>query len=60
MTADEIKKLRLSLNISQEDFARLLNVGVATVNRWENNHNKPSRLAIQQLNIIREKTQEKV
>jgi len=46
MTIDEIlKKLREELDITQEQLARDLNVSFATLNRWENSHTKPSRLA---------------
>lgn len=50
MTIDEIlKTIRKELNISQETFARELNVSYATLNRWENNKTKPSRLAMEKL-----------
>lgn len=45
MTGDEVKTLRLSLNMTQEDLAHELGVTVSTVNRWENGHTRPSRLA---------------
>jgi len=44
-----LKMLRKELNISQESLARELNVSFATLNRWENNKAKPSRLAILQI-----------
>ena len=50
MTICEILKLvRKELNISQETLARDLNVSYATLNRWENNKAKPSRLAMDKL-----------
>ncbi|MDT4375841.1 helix-turn-helix transcriptional regulator [Blautia coccoides] len=50
MTIDEIIKLiRKEFNISQESLARELNVSYATLNRWENNKAKPSRLAMDKL-----------
>ena len=50
MTIQEIlKKIRKSLSISQETFARDLNVSYATLNRWENNRARPSRLAMDKL-----------
>ncbi|MBE6830337.1 MAG: helix-turn-helix domain-containing protein [Ruminococcaceae bacterium] len=50
MTIDEIlKAIRKELNISQETLARYLNVSFATLNRWENGRNIPSRLALAQL-----------
>jgi len=46
MKLEEIlKKIRKELNISQEQFARDLNVSFTTLNRWENSHTTPSRLA---------------
>ena len=45
MTGHEVKTLRLSLNMTQEDLAHELGVTVSTVNRWENGHTRPSRLA---------------
>jgi transcriptional regulator with XRE-family HTH domain len=46
MTLDEIiKEVRKELSITQEQLARDLNVSSATLSRWENNHNTPSRLA---------------
>lgn len=46
MELDEIlKSIRKELDISQEQFARDLNVSFTTLNRWENNRTTPSRLA---------------
>jgi putative transcriptional regulator len=45
-TGAEIKRLRLSLGMTQIRFAEILGVSFATVNRWENGHAKPSPLAI--------------
>lgn len=46
MTIDEIlKEIRKELNVSQEQLAHELNVSFTTLNRWENNRSKPSRLA---------------
>lgn len=46
MTINEIiKTIRKELNVSQEQLARDLNVSFTTLNRWENNRSKPSRLA---------------
>jgi len=44
-----LKRIRKQLGLSQEDLARELRVSFATVNRWENNHVAPSRLARVQL-----------
>jgi putative transcriptional regulator len=40
-----VAAIRQQLALSQEDLARQLGVSYATVNRWENGHNIPSRLA---------------
>lgn len=45
MTGSEVKALRVSLGMTQEDLAHELGVTVSTVNRWENGHTRPSRLA---------------
>ena len=42
---DLIKQIRNYLHMSQKDFADSLNVTFATVNRWENGHALPNRLA---------------
>ncbi|MBD2336138.1 helix-turn-helix transcriptional regulator [Calothrix sp. FACHB-156] len=40
-----IRDIRQQLNLSQEEFASAIGVTFSTVNRWENGHTKPSRLA---------------
>ncbi len=40
-----LKEVRKQLALSQEDLARELGVSFATVNRWENEKSKPSKLA---------------
>lgn len=42
---EALKFIRIKLSISQEQFARDLNVSYTTLNRWENNRTSPSRLA---------------
>lgn len=44
-----VKEIRRQLALSQEDLARQLGVSYATVNRWENEQSKPSKLAKSQL-----------
>ena len=41
----KVKYVREKMNMSQEDLARALNVGYATVNRWENGKAQQSRMA---------------
>jgi DNA-binding transcriptional regulator YiaG len=40
-----ISRLRHRLALTQEEFAHAIGVTVSTVNRWENGHIEPSRLA---------------
>lgn len=42
---DIIKTIRTELNITQEQLARELNISFSTINRWENGHTSPSKLA---------------
>jgi DNA-binding transcriptional regulator YiaG len=44
-TGTSIRELRRNLRMTQEEFAHTLGITVATVNRWENGHAKPSKLA---------------
>ncbi len=40
-----VSAMRRRLNMTQEEFAHAIGVTVSTVNRWENGHIVPSRLA---------------
>ena len=40
-----IRRLRQRLGLTQEEFAHEIAVTVSTVNRWENAHAAPSKLA---------------
>jgi putative transcriptional regulator len=44
-TRNLIRTLRQQLNMTQEEFAHEVAVTVSTVNRWENAHAEPSKLA---------------
>jgi transcriptional regulator with XRE-family HTH domain len=44
-TNNLIRTWRRQLRMTQEEFAREIAVTVSTVNRWENNHAAPSKLA---------------
>lgn len=44
--------IRKHLGLSQEAFARILNVATITVNRWEQGHAIPTRLGIEKLERI--------
>ncbi len=41
-----IKNIRMKSLLSQEDFARKLNVSVITINRWENGKTMPNLIAM--------------
>ncbi|MFT4569149.1 MAG: putative transcriptional regulator [Hyphomicrobiaceae bacterium] len=41
----DIRGLRRGACMTQEEFAHALGTTVSTVNRWENGHTKPSKLA---------------
>ena len=43
--AEQVKWLRKSLDMSQEELGRMLGLSFQTVNRWENGQTKPSSLA---------------
>ena len=40
-----VHELRRRLHMTQEEFVHAIGVTVSTVNRWENGHIEPSRLA---------------
>ena len=40
-----IREMRHKLSMTQEEFAHALGITVSTVNRWENGHSAPSKLA---------------
>ena len=42
--ADAILKLRVKLNMSQQELAKYLNVSFPSVSRWENGHHNPTKL----------------
>ncbi|MDD4184118.1 MAG: helix-turn-helix transcriptional regulator [Candidatus Izemoplasmatales bacterium] len=37
-----VKKLRIKLILSQQEFANLLNVSFASINRWESGKHEPT------------------
>ena len=45
VSGTEIRELRKRLGLTQEEFAHAVAVTFSTVNRWENGHAKPSKLA---------------
>jgi len=59
MKRDAIKKLRLSMKLSQEAFARELGVSRAAVAKWEAGDYNPSPLAMIQVERLRARTKSK-
>lgn len=49
MIGDIIKKVRKQLGITQEKLAHDLDISFSTINRWENGHTSPSKLAKRRL-----------
>lgn len=49
MFGDIIKEVRKELGITQEKLAHELDISFSTINRWENGHTSPSRLAKRRL-----------
>ncbi|MBD1847501.1 helix-turn-helix transcriptional regulator [Cyanobacteria bacterium FACHB-63] len=44
--SDLVRELRQRLELTQEQFASELGVTFTTINRWENRHSKPSKMAM--------------
>jgi DNA-binding transcriptional regulator YiaG len=40
-----IRRLRVALGLTQEEFSHAIGMTVSTINRWEHGGNKPSKLA---------------
>lgn len=47
-----LKSLRQQLGLSQEELAKRLGVSFTSVNRWENQQTKPSKLARRQIEAL--------
>ena len=54
---ERIRDLRRNLNLTQENFAHEIGVTFATVNRWENGHTQPNRVAQKILRNLEHKFQ---
>ena len=55
MVSNTIKKMRQKFFLSQEEFAKELNVSVSTINRWETGKVKPNLTAMKKLKRFCEK-----
>jgi putative transcriptional regulator len=51
--ADELTRLWLSNQMSQDVFARILNVSTKTVQSWEDGTRKPSQAALRLIQVFR-------
>jgi putative transcriptional regulator len=51
--ASDVVQLRLQLNLSQQAFARTLNVSTKTVQSWEQGSRRPSQAALRLLQVLR-------
>lgn len=49
-----VLELRRRLGLTQEQFAARVGVTFPTVNRWENRHSKPSRIALKLIRMTLE------
>ena len=55
MNKEEVKALRKSLDLSQQNFAVKMGVSIRSVCRWENGEFKPSKLALKELSKLASK-----
>jgi len=55
LSQKEIKKIRLSIKLSQPVFAHVLNVSPSTIKHWETGEKHPGGAALKLLNIIAQK-----
>ncbi|OEU63325.1 MAG: hypothetical protein BBJ57_05560 [Desulfobacterales bacterium PC51MH44] len=53
--ADTIKRLRIQLDLTQEQFAAKVGVTFSTVNRWEAGRSRPSPLAWREIERLSDK-----
>jgi putative transcriptional regulator len=51
-TADDVKRIRKSLQYSQDYFALFLNISKKTVQAWESGRRNPNHAALRLLEII--------
>jgi putative transcriptional regulator len=52
--AEELSKLRLASGMSQDIFARMLNVSTKTVQSWEQGARKPSQAALRLIQVFQQ------
>ncbi len=54
MDGKEIRELRKKLGLSQQLFAVLIGTSLPSISGWETNKHKPSHLALEKLEKIKE------
>ena len=55
LSAEEIKKLRKTLGLTQSVFARKLKIDVITVSRWELGKQRPQQAVLRRLQRLHRK-----
>lgn len=55
MTARDIGRLRKTLHVTEQQFARMLNVPLKTVRSWELGDRKPAHAALRLLQVLASK-----
>ncbi len=60
MSAQQIKKIRKLLKMTQEEFAQALGVSWSTVAKWESGDFNPSRLAAKAIERLQEERKGKI
>lgn len=49
LLSEMLRTMRMKALLSQEEFAKALNVSVGTINRWENGKTRPNITAMKRL-----------
>lgn len=52
LKAQEIKKIRKQINVSQPVFAKLLNTSPETIKKWEQGERHPTGASLKLLNLV--------
>ena len=52
LKAQEIKKIRERINVSQPVFAKLLNTSAETIKKWEQGERHPTGASLKLLNLV--------
>jgi len=55
----EVKELRTQLGLTQLQLAVKIGVAIATVSRWENEHKKPSPMALARLRQLEKRIKQR-